>query len=377
MDVNTTRTGEPMSAVERVRRREGWMPLVATVVLAVLGLAGWQAFAVGRIPEPVMHPNRFDGVIYWVGPRLGPFYAKQDVDSADLMFVGDSRVYDDIDLDQVRIAGEPGAGLIWGPNADLSILLPAVERLPMTRMVVALSPSTLGAKTNPVMRASLVEPPPEFDSLSLESALSLWTADERGRLIDEGYSPLVVDTHLSRFRKVLRETTLRGHGSTRELDRHVRERLNYFRTSNVRTLATRRWHREWFEKVDPDRLVIATRNTLDEITDEQRDRAEATIVASLRDFVGRGIEVHCVRFPVSPTILELEREYVSDERLRAIAEAAGVPFHEFHERGLAKGETLADRPDGFETRDGSHLTWPASRRFTRLLVETIRGERDG
>ena len=368
---------DPEGTVARVRRAQSWGPLVATIVLAAAGLAGWQAFASSRIPEPIMHPNRFDGVIYWAGPNLGPFYAKQDVECAELLFVGDSRVYDDTDLDVVRRAGEDSVGLIWGPNADLSVLLPAVMDLPARRMVVALSPSTLGAKTNPVMRASLVTPPPVFEPLSLESALGIWVDGERARLIEEGYPPFIVDTHLSSFRKVLRETTRRSEGGTKQIDRVVRERLNYFRSESIRTLATRRWHREWFEAPDADKLVRASRITLEEITEEERAAAEAVVVTKLRELVERGVDVRCVRFPVSPGVLAVEREFVPDARLEAIAAAAGVPFYQYQEAGLGPGEDPAARPDAFETRDGSHLTWAASRRFTRMLVELVQAPAEG
>lgn len=368
---------DPEGTVARVRRAQSWGPLVATIVLAAAGLAGWQAFASSRIPEPIMHPNRFDGVIYWAGPNLGPFYAKQDVERAELLFVGDSRVYDDTDLDVVRRAGEDSVGLIWGPNADLSVLLPAVMDLPARRMVVALSPSTLGAKTNPVMRASLVTPPPVFEPLSLESALGIWVDGERARLIEEGYPPFIVDTHLSSFRKVLRETTRRSEGGTKQIDRVVRERLNYFRSESIRTLATRRWHREWFEAPDADKLVRASRITLEEITEEERAAAEAVVITKLRELVERGVDVRCVRFPVSPGVLAVEREFVPDARLEAIAAAAGVPFYQYQEAGLGPGEDPAARPDAFETRDGSHLTWAASRRFTRMLVELVQAPVEG
>lgn len=368
---------DPDGAVARVRRAQSWGPLVATVLLAAAGLGGWQALALSRLPEPIMHPNRFDGVIYWAGPNLGPFYAKQDVDSAELLFVGDSRVYDDTDLDVVRRSGEDSVGLIWGPNADLAVLLPAIMDLPAKRMVVALSPSTLGAKTNPVMRASLVTPPPVFEPLSLESALGIWVDEERGRLIGEGYAPFIVDTHLSSFRKVLRETTRRSEGGTHQLDRLVRERLNYFRTENIRTLATRRWHREWFEVPNADKLVNACRITLEVITEEERAAAEAVVVEKLRELIARGVDVRCVRFPVSPSVLAVEREFVPDARLEGIAEAAGAPFYQYQEAGLPAGVDPANEPGRFETRDGSHLTWAASRRFTGVLVERIQSPSSG
>lgn len=377
MDQQTWSGLDPDGTVARVRRAQSWGPLLCTVALAIAGLAGWQAFASSRIPEPMMHPNRFDGVIYWAGPDVGPFYAKQDVATADLLFVGDSRVYDDTDLDVVRRAGEDSVGLVWGPNADLSVLLPAVRDLPATRMVVALSPSTLGAKTNPVMRASLVTPPPVFEPLSLESALGLWVEGERERLIGEGYPPFIVDTHLSSFRKVLRETTRRSEGGTKQVDRLVRERLNYFRSEHVRTLATRRWHREWFEVPAADKLVEASRVTLAEITEEERAAAEVVVVEELKALVARGVDVRCVRFPVSPSVLEVERSFVPDARLEAIAAAAGVPYYAFHEAGLAAGEDPEARPEAYETRDGSHLTWAASRRFTRALMELVRAPKEG
>jgi|GEM_PF-3526533 len=364
---------DPDGTVARVRQAQSWAPLIATIVLAALGLIGWQALAVSRLPEPIMHPNRFDGVIYWAGPNLGPFYAKQDVQSAELLFVGDSRVYDDTDLDVVRRAGEDSVGLIWGPNADLSILLPAIMDLPAERLVVALSPSTLGAKTNPVMRASLMTPPPVFEPLSLESALGIWVDEERARLIEEGYAPFIVDTHLSSFRKVLRETTRRSEGGTHQLDRVVRERLNYFRTESIRTLATRRWHREWFEVADADKLVDACRITLEVITEEERAAAEAIVVEKLRELVARGVDVRCVRFPVSPSVLAVEREFVPDARLEAIAAAAGVPYYQFQAEGLPAGVAPSEDLSRYETRDGSHLTWAASRRFTKALMERVQG----
>ncbi|MDG1050996.1 MAG: hypothetical protein P8R46_12390, partial [Planctomycetota bacterium] len=59
--------------------------------------------------------------------------------------------------------------------------------------------------------------------------------------------------------------------------------------------------------------------------------------------------------------------------LEAIAAAAGVPYYQFQSEGLPAGVPPSEATSLYETRDGSHLTWAASRRFTRKLVERLQG----
>ena len=66
-------TSDPDRPAPRAARRAGSRPLALAAALSVALVAFWQLAVGPRLPEQVYHPARFDGVVHWVGPGLGPF----------------------------------------------------------------------------------------------------------------------------------------------------------------------------------------------------------------------------------------------------------------------------------------------------------------
>jgi hypothetical protein len=352
----------------RIARREGYRPLALTAALVLALVAAWQAFAAPRLAEPVYHPARFDGTVYWVAPGIGPFYAHGDVERADVVVVGDSRAYDDIELETLATEGLGRVARVWGPNADLADLLPSiVEARPEAVLIVA-SPSLFGADYDPLMTVLLQRPPPELDRLSLENGLRRWRDEERARLLAGG--PPVgdparvlfeqkVDGLVDVWAKRLSDTVRRDGWSTKEIDRVLNEWVDHKRALALATFTTQKWHQQWGERIDIDKLAPHTTMMLRTRNAEQRATTRARFVDAARALQAAGIRLAAVRAPVSPSVLAAEREFVSDEDLRALFTELDVPYFEHHELGLA-------------VRDGSHLTWRASREYTRLVAGLLR-----
>jgi len=357
----------------RAARREGYGPLAATAALAAALVIGWQLLVGPRLPEQVYHPARFDGVLHWVAPGVGPFYAHGDVAGADLVVVGDSRAFDDLELETLAGAGLGRVARVWGPNADLAALLPTLgartgDGRPRVILVVA-SPSLLGADYDPLMTVLLERAPPELERLSLANGLARWRAAERPRLLAAGPSAPEaaraahaqrVEVLLDVWAKRLADTTRRAGWSTKEVDRVLNEWVDRQRALALATVSTQRWATQWAEPVAPDRLAPGTRKMLATRDADQRAATRARFVAAARAQLAEGARIVSVRAPVTPSVLAAEREFVSDADLRAVFTELGVPFFEHQELALP-------------VRDGSHLTWRASRTYTRLVADALRG----
>lgn len=352
----------------RAACREGYRPLAATVVLVAALVAGWQAFAAPRLPELVYHPARFDGTVHWVAPGVGPFYAHGDVESADLVVVGDSRAYDDIELETLAGAGFGRVARVWGPNADLGDLLPSIRDTRPGAVLIVASPSLFGADYDPLMTVLLQRPPPELERLSLENGLRRWKSEERTRLLAGGppvgdpareFFEQKVDGLVDVWAKRLSDTVRRDGWSTKEVDRVLNEWVDRRRALALGTFTTQKWHQHWAEPIVVDKLAPHTTKMLSTRDAAQRAATRARFVEAARDLQAAGIRLAAVRAPISPVVLAAEREFVTDEDLRALFAELGVPYFEHHELDLP-------------VRDGSHLMWRASIEYTRLVAGCLR-----
>lgn len=351
----------------RAARHEGYRPLALTLALTAALVAAWQALAAPRLPALVYHPARFDGTVHWIAPGVGPFYAHGDVDRADLVVVGDSRAYDDIELETLAGEGFGRVARVWGPNADLADLLPSIRDARPSAVLIVASPSLFGADYDPLMTVLLQRPPPELERLSLENGLRRWKSEERARLRAGGppagdparvYFEQKVDDLVEVWAKRLSDTVRRDGWSTKEVDRVLNEWVDRRRTLALATFTTQRWHVQWAERIDVGKLAPHTTKMLSTRDAAQRAATRARFVDAARDLQATGIRLAAVRAPISPEVLAAEREFVADEDLRTLFAELGVPFFEHQELGLP-------------VRDGSHLTWGASREYTRLVARHL------
>lgn len=351
-----------------IARRETYRPLVSTLALVAALVAGWQAFAAPRLPELVYHPARFDGTVHWVAPGVGPFYAHGDVQHADLVVVGDSRAYDDIELETLAGAGLGRVARVWGPNADLADLLPSIRDARPNAVLIVASPSLFGADYDPLMTVLLQRPPPELQRLSLENGLRRWKREERLRLLAGGpplgdparvYFEQKVEGLVDVWAKRLADTVRRDGWSTKEVDRMLNEWVDRKRALALGTFTTQKWHIQWAEPIDVDKLAPPTTKMLATRNAEQRAATRARFADAVRSLQAAGIQIAAVRAPISPSVLAAEREFVADEALRALFTELDVPYFEHHELDLS-------------LRDGSHLTWRASIEYTHLVADCLR-----
>ncbi|MEZ6018067.1 MAG: hypothetical protein R3F49_23380 [Planctomycetota bacterium] len=351
----------------RASRREGYRPLALTLALAGGLVAAWQALAAPHVPEPFYHPSRFDGSVFWVGPGIGPFYAHGDVARAELIVVGDSRAFDDIELETLAAAGLGRVARIWGPNADLADLLTALRELRPKRVLIVASPSLFGADYSPLMTQLLQEPPPALDRLSLQNGVARWRERERARLLAAGPAEgdparagheASVDALLGVWSKRLTDTVRRDGWSTKEVDRVLNEWVDRQRALALATFTTQGWHKQWTEPVNPTKLAAPTRAMLRTRTSEQRAATRARFVAAARALLGDGAQLAAVRAPIDPSVLAVEREFVTDEDLRALFTELALPYFE-------------DQSLGLRVRDGSHLLWRESIQYTRRVADQL------
>jgi hypothetical protein len=352
----------------RVALHEGYRPLAWTLALTVALIAGWQAFAAPRLPELVYHPARFDGSIHWVAPGVGPFYAHGDVQRADLVVVGDSRAYDDIELETLAAAGLGRVARVWGPNADLADLLPSIGEAHPRYVLIVASPSLFGADYDPLMTVLLQRPPPELERLSLENGLRRWRNEESARLLAGGPPPddparVYFEDKVAKLVEVwakrLADGVRRDGWSTKEIDRMLNEWVDRRRALALGTFTTQGWHKQWSEPVDVTKLAPLTTIMLRTRDAAQRAVTRARFVEAARGLEAAGVRLAAVRAPIHAEVLKAEREFVSDEDLRAVFSELDVPYFEHHELGLP-------------VRDGSHLTWAGSIEYTRLVADLLR-----
>jgi hypothetical protein len=341
------------------RRVRGFRPSLfgGSVFVALVG--AWAVVAPARVPAPLLHPNQSDGRLVWAAPGRGPFHALGDVEGAALLFVGDSRIHDDIVLEVFTDEGLGTPATLWGPGAYLPHLLPLAAEQPARRIVVGLSFLSLAVHANPLVAAALSEEPPPPSRLAAPADAARWRQRQLQRLVDGGADRGAAAAFTADLAEALALHYEHAGWFTARLDAALGARANHARATALPTLSPRPWRSAWFEAPEPDRLAAWAAGTAQLSRVEERQAAAELIVASLRALVVAGREVVCVVLPVSTSVHEGVKAYIPDAELQAVAEGAGVP--------------LLDHQDAaFGTRDGSHLTWREAERYSRFLADELR-----
>ena len=125
----------------------------ASLAFVVL-LAAWIVWGEDARPTaaPAPEPQRWSARLHRAGGRPVPRQSATS-SSADLLFVGDSRIHDAIVLEELD-----DAATLWGPGAYLPHLLPVVERYPARTVVVGISFLSLAPTINPLVAEALRHP---------------------------------------------------------------------------------------------------------------------------------------------------------------------------------------------------------------------------
>ncbi|MEZ6018058.1 MAG: hypothetical protein R3F49_23335 [Planctomycetota bacterium] len=345
------------SAHTRHPRRFG-PALLAVAAFGAL-VAAWLVLAPAHVPAPLMHPNQSDGRLVWAAPGVGPFHALGDVEHADLLFVGDSRVHDDLVLEVFAGEALGAPATLWGPGAYVPHLLPLAAQQPARRIVVGLSFLSLAEHANPLVAEALREQPPAPSRLAAPADAARWRERQFAHLVATGADRAAAAAFTGDLAEALMLHYTHVGWFTGRFDAALAARANYARVAALPTITTRPWRSAWFEAPEPERLARWAGGLARLSKPAARAAAAEAIAAALRALVADGRQVVCVRLPMSPALLNGVRPFVPDAELRAVAEAAGVPL-------------LEHQAAAFETRDGSHLTWREAERYSRFLAEELR-----
>ncbi len=329
--------------------------LTGCAAFAALG-AAWLGLA--DVPPPLLHPNHSDGRLVWSAPGKGPFHAIGPVETADILFVGDSRVHDDVVLEVIASAGFGTPATLWGPGAYLPDLLPLARELPARTVVVGLSFLSLAENPNPLVAAALQEEPPAPSRLAAAADAARWRERRLTALLASGADRSAAAAFTADLAEALALHYEHVGWWTHRVDAHLAERADYWRTATLPTVSPRPWRRAWFEAPEPTRLARWAEGLARASRPERRAVAAEAIQRSLAALQADGRRVVAVLLPTDASLRAGVEPHVPDSELRAVAEAAGVPL-------------LEHQAAPFGTRDGSHLTWREAERYSRFLAQEL------
>jgi len=252
-------------------RRAGPVLAAATWTLSLLAL--WQGLLVPHFPVDIEPPPTEVGTLVWPLDQPYPVLQFGDLESADWIVLGDSRVAVGFDIHVLREAGLGRPALMSRGGARLADLLERVKRFPARRIVVTISP------------------------LSVYGGAQFAGTPQRG-IVPSWRETLDAD-----------------------LDRACRAAVARW----VRSIEPKHWQQGWFARPEPSASNHLYRRQLSTNTAERR-QALVELTAQLVEMQEQGYELACIRLPISDELRAIEDEFLAPENLRFVAERAGVPY---------------------------------------------------
>jgi hypothetical protein len=228
--------------------------------------------------------------------------------SPDLLIVGDSRAAQGIKHRELQRLWLAHSGVIYAPityGGQLSDLLAAAKGRPARRLLIAVSPASIYCKQRQPLVKDLGQPMQLF----------------------------------------------------RDIDDYLGQCGESLRGSLVTTVDARVWRDGWFyksneAKSDSFYFKLVSRDPERRMEELERFKIE------LRGLRRRGIEVACVRLPVSRSLRDIEDAHFPPALLEQACREVGIAFVDYARHG-------------YKTHDGSHLAASDSRRFTRDLAADL------
>ncbi len=338
---------------------------VLAILTATLGVTGW------RIVEPVPRPTAgIESVsgerIQWIDAELSPVGVAGDLDSADILILGDSRVAHAVHLSAIERLGIGDVALVWLSSARLDQLLaPLVALKPPRTVVACLAPLGLvGYPQNVAIAETLRAPHPAADPAAPPHLVRAWAKTERAHLISVGFDEAFADRTIAWWRsshQLARRVWLgeQRRFDTRAFDAKLAHRVDRARSIALTPIEPQIWHSAWYQVARPNASDRTYTNIVAPQREAERAAGAARITALMKELLERGFDVRCVRLPIEPGLRAIEDSTGAAEVLAAIPEELGIPYRDFG--------AWADA-----TTDGSHLHWVAADRLTRELAQWLR-----
>jgi hypothetical protein len=341
------------------------LPTTLAALVTASALAAWDHATKSTSPTVGLE-SVADERVLWIGAGLGPVGVCGDLESSDVVVVGDSRVGHAIHL---SIAGSLGIGRVatlWGSGAKTEHLLRALDELEPRGLVVALSVLGLSGFKNQPITESLRERNPAFEPENPPRVVRDWSRAEHAHLLQKGFSETVakasldwwIDMHRASRAQLLRS---QRRLETDTIDERLAHRVDRWRTLVTQPIEPTEWRSAWFATAMPRASDAAYRAlTVPEKAVERAQEAER-LGRRLEELRERGWRIACVRLPNDPELREIEDASDTGELVAGIAEGLGLPLLDFG-------------PWPNATSDGSHLNWRAADRVTRELARWLREE---
>jgi len=297
-------------SARRIRALRSWRPLALGCLTAVAFVIGWRTIVEPRLPVAIQRQVHEPGPVHWFDPGPIPLYLTgPEVTPDTWLFIGDSRVFHAIDPPSLAAAGVEPVTLLWIGGAQMEDLLVVARQLPSRRLVVTFTPLSL--------------------------------RHER-------------DMEAER-RMVRRRENIPWR---QRVDRTLSSVTDRYRARLVRWIGTATWDTSWFATMDPSGTDAALTRALGPASRPNRLAALDRISILLRELRAEGRDITCVRFPISPSLEAIEDESLDPELFARVTRDLGIPYYD-------------DAGMHLPTLDGSHLTWPSARSYSRLLAERL------
>jgi len=333
---------------------------IAALVLGVWSHAGAHLPPVGGLED--VSGER----LLWIGPGVGPVGAGGDLEQADVLVVGDSRVGHGVHL---SIASELGVGRvasIWGSGTELLGNLDALRSLAPRRLVVGLSPFGLVGHRDGAVPELSRERHPAFDPARPPRDVRAWAAGIRAELAAAGRAPETFEGALAwwvtshRLARAALQRQRLGF-DPQGFDQRLGHRVDRARALRFGVVQPSQWEWGWAPPHDTRRSDEAYRTALAPEGAPQRGAARAALAERLSELTAAGWEVAAVRLPIDPGLRALEDAAGVGTELAELVAHAGVPYLD-----------LGAWSDA--TTDGSHLHWRGADKATRALCAWLRGD---
>lgn len=347
------------------RRRIKGLPTALAALVSAGVLAAWDRATQDTWPTAGLESVNGERLV-WIGAGLGPVGACGDLESSDVIVVGDSRVGHAVHLSIASSLGLGRVATLWGGGAKTEHLLRALDELEPRGLVVALSALGLIGWQNLSVSESLRERNPAFEPENPPRVVRAWARTERAHLQQRGISEPVAKAALAWWIEAHRAARAQHLGSERLVDTDTIDATLGHRVDRWRTLVTQpiepvEWGQAWFALPTPRASdAVYRRYSAPEKAAERALEAER-LVSRLVELRERGWRIACVRLPSDPGLREIEDASGTGALVSGIAEGLGLPLLDFGAWPDAAG-------------DGSHLHWRAADRATRELARWLREE---
>lgn len=297
----------------RVRsRRSAWhgpWPIAVGAIATVVLLAGWRLALGSEKPSRGVKvdpaPKRFIDV----EGAVAPLYLHGRAPADGLLVAGDSRIGSDISIRVLERRGVGPVGTLWNGLAQIEHVLAGARTLAPRRLVVCLTPASVYSRALPHMAVILEN----------ERAMRL----------------------------------------TQRIDERLDDDLDVWRQRTFWTLEPNPWGGgEAGVRIEPQRHEGIYRAIVSEPTRATRREHLDVVHATLRDMIGAGWRVACVRLPATARIEAIEDEGFPPELIRNMCTDLGVPYLD-----MTGGE--------YNTFDGSHLLGADAERASHLIADWL------